>query len=248
MTQPQGLIATGPRVNPVGPQLKPQWCVVGECPGTSEQTRGTPFVGQSGKVLDNMLQMIIFTTLFIALAIPAVYLSAASYSDSLTADVTVTDQAPAIKVAGSQTIGGSAGTTATVYVYFDASDENGYTDLDNSTAEVTINRSGESSRVSGSCAPTVQGANTLRYNCSILLYYYDAEGSWGISATVDDQTAQTALNQSILASVGTLDYVDVLSTSISFSGAPDSTNNAASPNPQCPAPSSRWHRIPRRLS
>ncbi len=35
--------------------LKPDWLFVGEGPGAEEDARGEPFVGQAGKLLDNML-------------------------------------------------------------------------------------------------------------------------------------------------------------------------------------------------
>lgn len=42
---------------PLEPALAPQvdWLIVGEAPGENEDARGEPFVGQSGKLLDNML-------------------------------------------------------------------------------------------------------------------------------------------------------------------------------------------------
>ena len=35
--------------------LQPDWLVVGEAPGENEDIKGEPFVGQAGKLLDNML-------------------------------------------------------------------------------------------------------------------------------------------------------------------------------------------------
>ncbi len=35
--------------------LRPEWLFVGEAPGAEEDARGEPFVGQAGKLLDNML-------------------------------------------------------------------------------------------------------------------------------------------------------------------------------------------------
>jgi DNA polymerase len=35
--------------------LQPDWLVVGEAPGENEDLQGEPFVGQAGKLLDNML-------------------------------------------------------------------------------------------------------------------------------------------------------------------------------------------------
>jgi DNA polymerase len=38
--------------------VKPQWVIIGEAPGANEDAQGEPFVGQSGKLLDNMLASI----------------------------------------------------------------------------------------------------------------------------------------------------------------------------------------------
>jgi DNA polymerase len=36
--------------------LRPQWLLVGEAPGAEEDERGEPFVGEAGRLLDNMLR------------------------------------------------------------------------------------------------------------------------------------------------------------------------------------------------
>ena len=41
----------------VGPQ-RADWMVIGEAPGENEDLQGEPFVGQAGKLLDNMLRAI----------------------------------------------------------------------------------------------------------------------------------------------------------------------------------------------
>jgi DNA polymerase len=45
---------------PVAPATSPQvdWLIVGEAPGENEDLAGEPFVGQAGKLLDNMLRAI----------------------------------------------------------------------------------------------------------------------------------------------------------------------------------------------
>ena len=45
---------------PSAPERAPQvdWMVVGEAPGENEDLQGEPFVGQAGKLLDNMLKAI----------------------------------------------------------------------------------------------------------------------------------------------------------------------------------------------
>lgn len=43
---------------PAGPELAPRadWLIVGEAPGENEDLQGEPFVGQAGRLLDNMLK------------------------------------------------------------------------------------------------------------------------------------------------------------------------------------------------
>ena len=48
----------GVGATPAGPDLPPRadWLIVGEAPGENEDLQGEPFVGQAGRLLDNMLK------------------------------------------------------------------------------------------------------------------------------------------------------------------------------------------------
>jgi DNA polymerase len=50
-----GLCRTRNKVVPGVGDVRAQWMLIGEAPGAEEDSRGEPFVGQAGKLLDNML-------------------------------------------------------------------------------------------------------------------------------------------------------------------------------------------------
>jgi len=50
-----GLCRTRKRAVPGVGDVRAQWMLIGEAPGAEEDARGEPFVGQAGKLLDNML-------------------------------------------------------------------------------------------------------------------------------------------------------------------------------------------------
>jgi len=50
-----GLCRTRNQVVPGVGDVRAQWMLIGEAPGAEEDARGEPFVGQAGKLLDNML-------------------------------------------------------------------------------------------------------------------------------------------------------------------------------------------------
>ena len=52
------VFGVGPIVAAPGQAPRVDWMVVGEAPGENEDRQGEPFVGQAGKLLDNMLRAI----------------------------------------------------------------------------------------------------------------------------------------------------------------------------------------------
>lgn len=53
-TRTQTVFGVGPQAGDTPPQV--DWLIVGEAPGENEDLQGEPFVGQAGKLLDNMLK------------------------------------------------------------------------------------------------------------------------------------------------------------------------------------------------
>ena len=173
-----------------------------------------------------------FLVALVALGISTVVLTTAA-SNSFSSSAVITSTAPTVVVNLGQTITGATGTTATVYLYFNASDDNGWGDLNDSTATVVINKTGKTSRTSSSCAVLSHpNAKTTSYNCSLVLYYYDASGTWSINASVSDNSTNYAQNTTITLSVSTIDAVSPVSASISFTGVVGTNDVASSPTPQ----------------
>ncbi len=80
-------------------------------------------------------------------------------------------------------------TTTTVYILFNATDDNGHADLDYSTAQIVLSRAGETSRTSASCDNYANASLTKLFNCSVNMEYYDEDGTWTINASVSDFSA-----------------------------------------------------------
>jgi hypothetical protein len=156
-----------------------------------------------------------------------------SDSDTFSASVTVSNAAPTVFPDLGQTIVGATGQTITAYLFFNATDLNSNSDLNDSTAEIRINQTGSSDLVSTGCVvDSSPDGNTNRYNCSVSVPYYTSAGTWTINATIEDDSGNRVSNTSTTLSINTLDAVAIVSASISFSGGPGTNNIAASPNPQ----------------
>jgi hypothetical protein len=172
-----------------------------------------------------------FSILLSIVLVPAIVFVGAA-STTFTPSVTVTNQPPTITIPASQSITGSAGTTAVVYIIFNATDINGAADLDNATAQITINRTGETSRTSSSCTPTTIDATKNGYNCSITILYYDAQGTWTVNASINDSSDNFVQNSTGSVTVNAIDAIALTQGSISFTGTPGTNDVAASPTPQ----------------
>jgi len=81
----------------------------------------------------------------------------------------------------------NGGTTKSVTIEFNASDDNGYADLDFATAEVSLSKGGEATRTSSSCSAIANYTLISTLSCDVTLQFYDGAGSdWVITATIDD--------------------------------------------------------------
>jgi len=176
--------------------------------------------------------ILLFTGTLLALLVPVMMLVAGD-SQTFSASAIVTNQAPTVAVDTGQSVSGQIATSKVVYIYFNATDKNGYSDLNDSSAQVIINKTGETSRTSSSCSVASHpDANTTRYNCSVTIWYWDADGSWTINATVSDKTPSESQNASITVDLGTLDAISIVESSLSFTGSPGTDNVPSSPEPQ----------------
>ena len=141
--------------------------------------------------------------------------------------VSVGNTAPTIPyVANVSVVVLTGGTTETVYVLFNASDVNGYDQLDHATASVTLFKAGETNRTSSGCVSQTNTTEVTVFNCSVDMQFYDAAGAdWGIHATIDDDAAATADNLTETFTVATLDYVSSDGTNVVWSTLVSGSNN-----------------------
>ncbi len=183
---------------------------------------------------DDRRQRIAAALVLVALllgGLPAVRLAGA-VTDSFTASLTVTNAAPLVYfVDASQSLTGSAGTSAAVYVFFNATDTNGYTDINVSNASVTITN-GSTTLYSTGCVLFSGSGQNARINCTVSLRYYDPAGIWVINASVRDNSTNFAQNFTQTLTVNALDAISLVSSSISFSGAPGASDVAPTPTSQ----------------
>jgi len=99
------------------------------------------------------------------------------------------------------------GTTKEVTVVFNATDSNGYTDLNDTTAIAKLIK-GAVTRESTSCSVVSSSGDTTQYSCSVDLQFYDEAGEdWEIHAVVKDLSHETAENNTEVFTVNALDYV-----------------------------------------
>jgi hypothetical protein len=123
-------------------------------------------------------------------------------------NVTIGNVAPTIpEVYPVSAITLNGGTTKLVTILFNASDDNGYSDLDFATAQVSLSKIGEATRTSSSCGATVNYTTISTISCDVTLQFYDGDGSWIINATIDDLASATAINDTTTATINALDYV-----------------------------------------
>jgi len=140
------------------------------------------------------------------------------------------NEAPTIPFVGDvSAITLNGGTTKDVEVTFNATDNNGYEDLDISTAVVTFSKAGESDRASASCSQVLNTTLTSIINCTVTFQFYDGDGAdWSINASISDDAGSPAENITTVATVNELDYVtqDVKSIAWSSVSAGSDDNEA----------------------
>ena len=97
--------------------------------------------------------------------------------------------------------------TKTVDILFNVTDNDGYTDLNDSLAWCRLFKIGEPNRTSSGCTAQDQSGNDLVYNCSVGMYYYDASGTWNITCYAEDVGGFNDTNNTETATVNALNYV-----------------------------------------
>lgn len=192
-----------------------------------------PILSEVGmkKVKVNLLAVAVFTALLLAAIIPfARIVFAPSPPQTFNVTLSITNVAPTITaVQASASFAPVEDAQATIYLWFNASDSNGASDMDRAAMNISVNGT---NKINSSCTVAATAGNLRQYNCSFKMDYFDqSSASWVMNATINDSTGNSVRNDSITMTYQVLTAIKLDKTSISFSGAPGTNGVAASNNP-----------------
>ena len=86
------------------------------------------------------------------------------------------------------------GSIKTISINFNVTDLDGASDLNDTSAKIYLNKTGEPSRFNASCTPSGNSGNTETYTCAIDMQFYDLSGDWTINASIQDNSHSYAEN------------------------------------------------------
>jgi len=158
-------------------------------------------------------------------------------SDEVVLNISVTaGTAPTVPTVYNNTItdvssGLNEGPTKTTLKFnFTASDAEGYTNLNDSSAAANFTLAGETTR-EGSCTRIAaeSSGNLANYSCSVDMFWWDGTGAWSITASIKDVNNNGAQNASSTTfSVGTTAGVTLSPTTLAWASiSPGATNSEA---------------------
>jgi len=124
-----------------------------------------------------------------------------------------------------------ADSTKKINILFNVTDNDGTSDINENTANATVYKSGETSRYNYSCTKVSEQDNTIRFNCSIQMYFYDGAGTWNVNVSIQDNSETWAIDDTTRTfTVNTLDDVDIDDTTINWNGITASTDDVEGDN------------------
>jgi len=128
----------------------------------------------------------------------------------------------------------TAGSITNVTFTFVATDADGVSNIDNTTASGRFNISaGDDKRFNSSCKvlPTVISTTQANFSCTIALWYWDPSGQWTVNASIKDTPGAYAQNYSTNFSLGSTTAMNMTPTALTWSSVgPLSTNTLANQN------------------
>ena len=176
----------------------------------------------------------LFATTLFTLAIVAVvgFAATLAYATDFAVTLDITNVAPEINYVDSTvTFTPIANSTAQAYLYFNATDENGASDLDDTSAQITITYAAESQTSTG-CSVLSSSSTERAYNCTIDIPYYFAAEQWSINASISDQAGASAQNTTEIFTINELQAAALSHETLSFTGAPGDSDIQANQGAQ----------------
>jgi hypothetical protein len=118
------------------------------------------------------------------------------------------------------------------FIAYDHDSYTGYVDLDDATAYANFTKVSEGLREASCSAVGNIDTNSRNYTCSIDMYYFDATGSWAVTAYIRDKSAVAAINDTTTFTVNSLDAMDLSPAALTFPTLiPGATNQEATNDP-----------------
>src|SRR3989338_5182836 len=118
----------------------------------------------------------------------------------------------------------------TMVINFTAYTISGAVNLHHSTARINV--TGDTTRQNLSCANTASSGNYANYTCNITMWRWDGTGTWNITAYVEDNQTNSAMNTSTNFYVGSRTSFVMGPSSLTWPGiAPGATNKTSSKDP-----------------
>lgn len=182
---------------------------------------------------ERTITSLLFIAILAMLMIPFILKTEAATTGTFNVTLEITNAPPTvIWVNDSISLSPSEGSRTLVTVNFNASDNNSAADLDDTTAQVWINFSSETSRGNDTCAVVAESGNIVTYECTFYMHYWDADGAWTINASVEDLSGEYAQNLSATVTYGDLAAMQVIKANMTFDGVPGDENVSSAENPQ----------------
>jgi len=179
-----------------------------------------------GDVKKNIIALLMLVTI-IVIASYSVYssLCGGTTCNTGTSIVISNDRPNITSITPPGTITLTVAVTKEINVIFNATDPNGAADINKSTANASVFKAGETTRYNYTCTNISEQGNTIRFNCSIQMYFYDGEGTWTVNVSVQDNSELSVINQTATFSVNALDDVDIDDTTINWAGLTVGSND-----------------------
>ncbi len=108
-----------------------------------------------------------------------------------------------------------SGTTKSITFQFTAQDSNGASDLNDASASTSFAKSGEPTRT-GTCSFVSTTGNQKTYSCTVTMQYYDDNGVWTKTVSIQDAAAATGTDSSTSFTYNLLRDIIMTPTLISF--------------------------------
>jgi len=157
----------------------------------------------------------VLVCLVVVLTVPFVMASSsATHTVSLAVVGTNTPTIDAVDPIAAQDV--TPGSTKTITFSFTVSDNDGYTNLNDSSASAYFTKSGETTRSNTSCSVTNIDWNTNNYTCAVAMQFYDAAGTWNVNVSINDKDGRHAENATTTFTYNTGLHMTMTPTAVSF--------------------------------